>query len=151
MRHPKQAPRLHAWNNSYTARVARATCTLRSACAARVAPTFGTDPNQPNALACNELESPVNVCDLVNPHLALGLSRGDLVSGDHLQEFQQFKAVAEVFIDVIDEVALSCLPQMRVAPGSEGLTGKRSYSHASTTGDARGEASGLTECSTYKV
>ena len=151
MHYLKQAPRLHAWNNSYTARVALATCALRGACAVRVAPTFGTDPNQPDALACNELESPVNVCDLVNPHLALGLSRGDLVPGDHLQEFQQFKAVAEVFIDVIDEVALPSLPQMRVAPGSEGLTGKKSYSHASTTGDARGEANGLTVCSTDKV
>lgn len=77
-----------------------------------MSPTFGTDPNQPNALACNELESLVNVCDLVNTHLSLGLSRGDLISGDHLQEFQQFKAVAEVFIDVIDEVVLSSLPQM---------------------------------------
>ena len=130
---------------------ARHVRTARRACSAHVAPTFGTDPNQPDALACNELESPVNVCDLVNPHLALGLSRGDLVPGDHFQEFQQFKAVAEVFVDVIDEVALPSLPQMRVAPGSEGLTGKKNYSHASTTGDARGEANGLTVCSTDKV
>lgn len=99
--------------------------------------TFRTDPHQLNALAGYELQSPVDVCNLVDPHLALGLGRGDLVSGDHLQEFQQFEAVAQVLVDVVYEVALSSLPQMRVAPGSEGLTGKQTYSHASTTGDAR--------------
>lgn len=74
--------------------------------------TFGTDPDQPNALACNELQSPVDVCNLVDPHLALGLSRGDLVSGDHLQQFQQLKAIAKVDVDVFDQIVLSGLPQV---------------------------------------
>ena len=74
--------------------------------------TFGTDPDQFNALACNELQSLVDVCNLVDPHLALGLGRGDLVSGDHLQQFQQLEAIAEVFVDVVNQPVLSSLPQV---------------------------------------
>lgn len=74
--------------------------------------TFGTDPDQLNALVCNVLQSLVDVCNLVDPHLALGLGRGDLVSGDHLQQFQQPKAIAKVDVEVFNQVVLSGLPQV---------------------------------------
>lgn len=84
-------------------------------------PTFGTNGNQLDTLAGDEVEGLVDVGDLVEPHLApVGLREG--LAGDHLQQQHQLEAVAEVLLDVLDGSA--CLAKVRVAPCRESLESK---------------------------
>ena len=55
----------------------------------------------------------------MDPHLSLALGHAELIAGDDLQQPQQCKAIAEVLVNILD--LDPDLPQVRVAPGCEGL------------------------------
>lgn len=70
--------------------------------------TFGGD----------EVQSLVDVGDLVEPHLA-AVGLGQRLPGDDLEQQHQLETVAEVVVDVLD--AGAGLAQVAVAPCCEGL------------------------------
>lgn len=81
-------------------------------------PTFGTNRDELDSFAGDEVERFVDIGDLVEAHLAsVGLGEG--LAGDDLQQQHQLEAVAEVLLDVLDGGAR--LAQVRVAPCREGL------------------------------
>ena len=55
----------------------------------------------------------------MDPHLSLALGHAELIAGDDLQQPQQCKTIAEVLVNILD--LDPDLPQVRVAPGCEGL------------------------------
>lgn len=69
----------------------------------------------------NEVQSLVNVGDLVKTHFA-AVRFGQCFAGDDLQQQHEFQAIAEVFVDVFN--AGASFSQVTVAPGCESLEGE---------------------------
>ena len=81
-------------------------------------PTFSTDVDKSDAFALDEMQSLVDICDLVEPEFSTFRSF-QLLSTDDLQEQHQLEAVSKVFGNVLD-VGVD-FPQMRIAPCRERL------------------------------
>ena len=80
--------------------------------------TFGSDRDEPDSLALDELQRLVDVGQLVDSHLS-SVGFRQLLAGDDLKQQHQFQAVSKVLLDVLD--LSSCLAQVRVAPCCERL------------------------------
>ena len=83
--------------------------------------TFGSNGNELDALARDEVQGLVDVGDFVESHLA-PVWFGQGLPRDHLEQEHQLQAVTEVFLDIVDRCAR--LPQVRVTPSRECLKQK---------------------------
>ena len=63
--------------------------------------TFSTDGNQFDSFAGNEVQSLVDIGDLVEPHLAT-IRLLECFSGNDLEQQHQFEAIAEVLFNVFN-------------------------------------------------
>ena len=80
--------------------------------------TLGTDGDELDTLASNEVKCLVDVGDLVEPHFA-AVGLGESLARYDLEEKHQLEAVAEVLLDVLD--LSSRFPQVGVHPSSKRL------------------------------
>lgn len=77
---------------------------------------LGTNANQLDVFAGNKVERLVDVCDLVESHLA-PIRLGQSFARDDLKQEHELEAMSEVFLDVLDlRISFS---KVRVAPGGK--------------------------------